>query len=50
MRLQYGTIFDVRWPSKKFKATRRFCYVQFTSPVRSPLSTVVFPILHDRST
>lgn len=28
----YGTIFDVRWPSKKFKATRRFCYVQFTSP------------------
>jgi squamous cell carcinoma antigen recognized by T-cells 3 len=31
---QYGTIFDVRWPSKKFKSTRRFCYVQFTSPVR----------------
>ncbi|KAF8120579.1 hypothetical protein EV363DRAFT_1474306, partial [Boletus edulis] len=29
---QYGLIFDVRWPSKKFKATRRFCYVQFTSP------------------
>ncbi|KAI0726224.1 RNA-binding protein Prp24 [Fomitopsis betulina] len=29
---KYGTIFDVRWPSKKFKATRRFCYVQFTSP------------------
>ncbi|PCH39752.1 hypothetical protein WOLCODRAFT_136486 [Wolfiporia cocos MD-104 SS10] len=28
----YGTIFDVRWPSKKFKATRRFCYVQYTSP------------------
>ncbi|GLB38245.1 putative RNA recognition motif containing protein [Lyophyllum shimeji] len=28
----YGTIFDVRWPSKKFKTTRRFCYVQFTSP------------------
>ena len=22
----------MRWPSKKFKATRRFCYVQFTSP------------------
>ncbi|EMD31421.1 hypothetical protein CERSUDRAFT_119799 [Gelatoporia subvermispora B] len=29
---KYGTIFDVRWPSKKFKATRRFCYVQYTSP------------------
>ncbi|KAH9980057.1 hypothetical protein BGW80DRAFT_1454599 [Lactifluus volemus] len=30
---QYGHIFDVRWPSKKFKSTRRFCYVQYTSPV-----------------
>ncbi|KAJ7714178.1 hypothetical protein B0H16DRAFT_1808225, partial [Mycena metata] len=29
---QYGILFDVRWPSKKFKNTRRFCYVQFTSP------------------
>ncbi|KAF8195410.1 hypothetical protein BJ912DRAFT_956851 [Pholiota molesta] len=29
---KYGTIFDVRWPSKKFKTTRRFCYVQFTLP------------------
>ncbi|KAA1469781.1 hypothetical protein DENSPDRAFT_835444 [Dentipellis sp. KUC8613] len=29
---KYGLIFDVRWPSKKFKSTRRFCYVQFTSP------------------
>lgn len=29
---QYGLIFDVRWPSKKFKATRRFCYLQYTSP------------------
>ncbi|TFK27991.1 RNA-binding protein Prp24 [Coprinopsis marcescibilis] len=28
----YGTLFDVRWPSKKFKNTRRFCYVQYTSP------------------
>lgn len=28
----YGIIFDVRWPSKKFKATRRFCYVQYISP------------------
>ncbi|TFK40639.1 hypothetical protein BDQ12DRAFT_601697 [Crucibulum laeve] len=30
---EYGTLFDIRWPSKKFKNTRRFCYVQFTSPV-----------------
>ncbi|KAF9527604.1 hypothetical protein CPB83DRAFT_934295 [Crepidotus variabilis] len=29
---KYGIVFDVRWPSKKFKSTRRFCYVQFTSP------------------
>ncbi|KAI6030527.1 hypothetical protein F5J12DRAFT_296247 [Pisolithus orientalis] len=29
---QYGPLFDVRWPSKKFKTTRRFCYVQYTSP------------------
>ncbi|KDR82688.1 hypothetical protein GALMADRAFT_57506 [Galerina marginata CBS 339.88] len=29
---KYGTIFDIRWPSKKFKNTRRFCYVQYTSP------------------
>ncbi|KAG8966590.1 Splicing factor [Tulasnella sp. 419] len=28
----YGTLFDVRWPSKKFKSTRRFCYVQYVSP------------------
>ncbi|KAI0081583.1 hypothetical protein K474DRAFT_1703756 [Panus rudis PR-1116 ss-1] len=28
---KYGVIFDVRWPSKKFKSTRRFCYVQYTS-------------------
>ncbi|TDL22101.1 hypothetical protein BD410DRAFT_788782 [Rickenella mellea] len=27
----YGAVFDVRWPSKKFKNTRRFCYVQYTS-------------------
>jgi hypothetical protein len=31
--LQYGQLFDVRWPSKKFKSSRRFCYVQYTSPV-----------------
>ncbi|KAK0201693.1 hypothetical protein DFS33DRAFT_1375245 [Desarmillaria ectypa] len=29
---EFGVIFDVRWPSKKFKNTRRFCYVQYTSP------------------
>ncbi|KDQ16839.1 hypothetical protein BOTBODRAFT_129777 [Botryobasidium botryosum FD-172 SS1] len=29
---QYGVIFDVRWPSKKFKSTRRFCYVQYVTP------------------
>lgn len=29
---KYGVIFDVRWPSKKFKTTRRFCYIQYTSP------------------
>ncbi|KAK0221961.1 hypothetical protein IW262DRAFT_1448129 [Armillaria fumosa] len=29
---EFGVIFDVRWPSKKFKSTRRFCYVQYTSP------------------
>ncbi|KAG7088223.1 hypothetical protein E1B28_012240 [Marasmius oreades] len=29
---KYETIFDVRWPSKKFKNTRRFCYLQYTSP------------------
>ncbi|KAK7048174.1 ATP-dependent DNA helicase PIF1 [Favolaschia claudopus] len=29
---RYGVLFDVRWPSKKYKSTRRFCYIQFTSP------------------
>ncbi len=29
---QYGDIFDVRWPSRKFASTRRFCYVELTSP------------------
>ncbi|KDN43532.1 hypothetical protein RSAG8_06121, partial [Rhizoctonia solani AG-8 WAC10335] len=28
----FGKILDVRWPSKKFKATRRFCYLQYTLP------------------
>ncbi|KAI7946357.1 hypothetical protein MJO29_010884 [Puccinia striiformis f. sp. tritici] len=28
----FGSIFDVRWPSKRFKSTRRFCYIQFTTP------------------
>ncbi|KIL67874.1 hypothetical protein M378DRAFT_159079 [Amanita muscaria Koide BX008] len=29
---KHGTIFEVRWPSKRLKNTRRFCYVQYTSP------------------
>lgn len=28
----YGLIFNVRWPSKRFSSSRRFCYVQFTTP------------------
>ncbi|TNY18454.1 hypothetical protein DMC30DRAFT_53948 [Rhodotorula diobovata] len=32
---KYGTIFDTRWPSKRFKNTRRFCYVQFANPAHS---------------
>lgn len=37
LHIQYGTIFDIRWPSKRYKATRRFCYVQFANPVSTPL-------------
>ncbi|EPQ51022.1 hypothetical protein GLOTRDRAFT_66218 [Gloeophyllum trabeum ATCC 11539] len=29
---KYGQIFETRWPSKKFKNTRRFVYVQYISP------------------
>ncbi|KAK4054023.1 Splicing factor [Microbotryomycetes sp. JL221] len=29
---QFGVVFDTRWPSKRFKSTRRFCYIQYTSP------------------
>ncbi|BGP20599.1 hypothetical protein JCM10213_007133 [Rhodosporidiobolus nylandii] len=32
---EYGTIFDTRWPSKRFKNTRRFCYVQFANPAHA---------------
>ncbi|GAC98774.1 polyadenylate-binding protein [Pseudozyma hubeiensis SY62] len=28
----YGLVFTVRWPSKRFSAKRRFCYVQYTTP------------------
>ncbi|WFD30915.1 Splicing factor [Malassezia sp. CBS 17886] len=28
---KYGAIFDVRWPSRKFVQSRRFCYVQFVT-------------------
>ncbi|KAK4048669.1 Splicing factor [Microbotryomycetes sp. JL201] len=31
---QFGVVFDTRWPSKRFKSTRRFCYIQYTSPAR----------------
>lgn len=27
----YGDIVETRWPSRKFKDSRRFCYVQFTT-------------------
>ena len=30
---EFGTILDVRWPSKRIKSTRRFCYIQYTDPV-----------------
>ncbi|KAG8755812.1 Splicing factor [Serendipita sp. 396] len=30
---EFGTILDVRWPSKRIKTTRRFCYVQYTTSV-----------------
>ncbi|GAA5883487.1 hypothetical protein JCM16303_003825 [Sporobolomyces ruberrimus] len=32
---KYGVIFDTRWPSKRFKNTRRFCYVQFAIPANA---------------
>ena len=43
-RFQFGTILDVRWPSKRIKSTRRFCYVQYTSPVCSDV--VIWPETH----
>ncbi|PWN24006.1 hypothetical protein BCV69DRAFT_302620 [Microstroma glucosiphilum] len=30
---KYGPLYEVRWPSKKFDSSRRFCYVQYTTPV-----------------
>jgi hypothetical protein len=39
--LQYGPIFETRWPGKKFKGSRRFVYLQFLSPVRMPPSLLV---------
>lgn len=27
---RYGAIFDVRWPSRRFVQSRRFCYLQYT--------------------
>lgn len=29
---KYGALFDVRWPSRRFMQSRRFCYVQFVHP------------------
>jgi RNA recognition motif-containing protein len=36
----FGRMFDVRWPSKKFANSRRFCYIQYCSAqsARSALS------------
>lgn len=31
---RYGALYEIRWPSKKFDSSRRFCYVQYTTPVR----------------
>lgn len=45
---KYGTIFDTRWPSKRFKNTRRFCYVQFANPVR-PMTRSSWPWMQDGS-
>ena len=28
---KYGPIFDVRWPSRRFLQSRRFCYIQFAT-------------------
>lgn len=28
---KYGAIFDVRWPSRRFIQSRRFCYIQFAN-------------------
>ncbi|KDE07196.1 hypothetical protein MVLG_02596 [Microbotryum lychnidis-dioicae p1A1 Lamole] len=36
---EYGTIFDTRWPSKRFKSTRRFCYVQYTNASSASAAT-----------
>lgn len=30
---QHGQVLDTRWPSLKYKATRRFCYVTMDSSV-----------------
>ncbi|PWN36420.1 uncharacterized protein FA14DRAFT_172963 [Meira miltonrushii] len=43
---EFGRIFDVRWPSKKFNATRRFCYVVFCSPTEAHAAQKQ---LHNRS-
>ncbi|GAA5990216.1 hypothetical protein JCM11641_001820 [Rhodosporidiobolus odoratus] len=39
---KYGTIFDTRWPSKRFKNTRRFCYVQFANPAHAEAALALY--------
>ena len=38
---RYGGLFDVRWPSRKFASSRRFCYVEMTSPAAAAEATRV---------
>lgn len=34
--IQYGSILQTRWPSRKYADSRRFLYLTFDSPVRLP--------------
>jgi RNA recognition motif-containing protein len=36
-----GRIFDVRWPSKKFASTRRFCYVVFCNAAEAQQALIL---------
>lgn len=37
--LQYGEMMDPRWPSRKYKDSRRFCYVQFLTTASTSIRT-----------